>query len=114
MKSSMIKIPERLDIVVCNFSPVSGNEQAGNRPALVISGKQYNEESGFIIVCPITSRERGNYFEVKFKTSKTSGVILAHQIRTMDYRSRKIKVVDKIGDEKYREVVEKLKIIIEG
>jgi len=110
----MVKnIPQRGDIIVCNFSPTSGHEQKGNRPALVVSGKEFNE-SGLAIVCPITSKEKGYYFEVPIKTKKTSGTVLSYQTRTIDYVSRNAKIVDKIGEEKIREVVEKIKIILEG
>lgn len=108
------KVPTRLDIIVCNFSPTSGHEQSGKRPALVLSGEEFNQKSGLIIICPITSTDRGNYFEVKFKTKKTAGFVLAHQVRTIDYFSRKARVVDKISEEKYREVMDKFKVILEG
>jgi mRNA interferase MazF len=110
----MVKnIPQRGDIIVCNFSPTSGHEQKVNRPALVISGKEFNE-SGLAIVCPVTSKEKKYYFEVPFTTKKTRGIVLSHQVRTVDYLSRKAKIVDKIGEEKCREVIEKIKKIIEA
>ena len=109
-----IKAPERGDIILCNFSPTSGHEQAGLRPALVLSGGGLNNLSGMIIVCPITSCVRNNNLEVKLETKKTKGVVLTYHMRSIDYVSRKVKVVDKVSDSVYREVIEKVKIIIEG
>ena len=67
-----------------------------------------------IIVCPITSCVRNNNLEVKLETKKTKGVVLTYHMRSIDYVSRKVKVVDKVSDSVYREVIEKVKIIIEG
>ncbi len=109
-----INTPERGDIVLCNFSPTSGHEQAGNRPALVLSGRELNSLNNIITVCPITSNSRNNNLEVKFESKKTKGIILTYHIRSVYYVARKVKVVDKVSDSIYREVVEKIKIIIEG
>jgi mRNA interferase MazF len=109
----MKKIPKRGDIILCNFSPTSGHEQAGSRPALVLSGSELNDLTNLVTVCPITSRSRGNYFEVRIDNKKTKGFIMVYQITTVDYIARKAKVVDKVSDSIYREVIEKIKIIIE-
>ena len=100
--------------MVCNFSPTAGHEQNGLRPALVLSGLEYNTKSGLVIICPITSTVRDNYFEVKLNCKKTKGVVLSHQIKTIDYVARNAKVVDKVNVDILREVVDKVMIIIEG
>jgi mRNA interferase MazF len=110
----MIKTPERGDIILCDFSPTSGHEQSGLRPALVLSGGDMNYLNKMITVCPITKSVRNNIFEVRFESKKTKGVVLTYHMRSIDYVARKVKVVDKISDSVYREVVEKIKIIIEG
>lgn len=110
----MIKTPERGDIILCNFSPTSGHEQSGLRPALVLSGKDLNSLNKMVTVCPITSSIRNNVLEVKFETKKTKGVVLTYHLRSIDYIARKVKIVDKVSDTVYQEVVEKLKLIIEG
>ena len=110
-----LKIPERGDIIIYNFSPTKGHEQSGNRPALVLSNYNYNSKmGGLILVCPITNRERGYFFEVKFNTQKTKGIILSHQVTTIDYNARKIKIVDKIDAVLLKEVTDKINVLIEG
>jgi mRNA interferase MazF len=109
-----IKLPERGDILICDLSPTLGHEQKGNRPVLVLSASEFNIKSGLALICPITNTERGYFFEVKFKTEKTKGIILTHQIKTIDFKARRVKIVDKIGPEKCREVIGKIKILLEG
>ena len=82
-------IPERGDIVWFDFSPQVGHEQAGTRPALVISPRIYNERSGMMLACPITSKIKSYPFEVRLKTKKMDGVVLADQIKNVDWRVRK-------------------------
>lgn len=89
-------IPERGDIIKLSFSPQMGREQAGYRPALVISPKPYNRISHFVLACPITNQIKGWRFEVILTdTMKTSGVILSDQIRVLDYSVRGAKFVEK-------------------
>ncbi len=110
-----VKIPERGDIIVYDFSPTKGHEQSGNRPALVLSNYNYNSKmGGLILICPITNRERGYFFEVKLDIKKTKGVILSHQVTTIDYSARKIKIVDKVDVSVIKEVTDKIKVLIEG
>jgi len=109
-----IRIPEKGDILVCNLSPTLGHEQKGNRPMLVVSDSEFNIKSGLVLVCPITNTERGYFFEVKFKTEKTRGIILAHQIKAIDYKARNAKIVDKVSHHVCQEAIEKIKIILEG
>lgn len=85
-------IPDKGDIVYLNFSPQSGHEQAGHRPALVLSPKQFNK-SVFLIACPITSQVKGYPFEVEIpKGLPIQGVILVDQLRSVDWRSRGLKI----------------------
>lgn len=93
-------IPERGDIVWFDFSPQIGHEQAGTRPALVISPRIYNERSGMMLACPITSKIKNYPFEVRIKSKKIDGVVLADQIKNVDWRARK-----PAYDEKAREDV---------
>ena len=87
-------IPDRGDVVWLDFNPVRGHEQSGRRPALVISSEKYNAKSGLALVCPITSQVKGYPFEVTFKTKAVHGVILADQIRGIDWREHN---AEKIG-----------------
>ncbi|MGL6341360.1 MAG: type II toxin-antitoxin system PemK/MazF family toxin [Waterburya sp.] len=89
-------VPDRGDIIRLSFSPQVGREQAGYRPALVISPLPYNRISHFVLACPITNQIKGWRFEVILPDSmKTSGVILADQIRVLDWQARKAKFVEK-------------------
>jgi mRNA interferase MazF len=82
-------IPDRGDIVWLNFNPQVGHEQAGMRPALVISAQAYNKRSGLMLACPITSKVKGYPFEVRIKTKSLDGSILADQVKSLDWRARK-------------------------
>jgi mRNA interferase MazF len=81
--------PDRGDVVWFNFSPHVGHEQAGVRPALVVSPISYNQRSGMMLACPITSKVKGYPFEVRIKTQKIDGVILADQVKNIDWHERK-------------------------
>lgn len=91
-------VPERGDIVWFDFSPQVGHEQAGTRPALVISPRVYNERSGMMLACPITSKIKRYPFEVRIKTQKMNGVVLADQIKNVDWRARKPSYGEKASD----------------
>jgi len=85
-------VPDRGDIVWLHFDPRVGHEQAGRRPALVISPKAYNRKVGLALVCPITSNVKGYPFEVELpKGSKAKGAVLCDQIKTLDWRVRRAK-----------------------
>lgn len=81
--------PDRADFAYFNFSPQAGTEQAGRRPALVLSPRDFNIATGLAAVCPITRTQTGSRFEVPIpRGAKLSGVVLAHQFRTIDWIAR--------------------------
>lgn len=80
-------IPEAGDIVWLDFDPQSGHEQAGHRPALVISPATYNGRTGLMLCCPLTSQIKNYPFEVVISGSRRN-VALADQIKNLDWRSR--------------------------
>jgi len=89
-------IPEKGDFVVVTFDPQSGHEQKGRRPALVISNKVFNRATGLAIVCPITNTKRCIPFHVAIpKESTLTGYIMTEQVKSLDFKSRKIKLVEK-------------------
>ncbi|EHV5557997.1 mRNA-degrading endonuclease [Vibrio parahaemolyticus] len=94
-------VPEKGDVVVMSFNPQSGHEQAGDsRPGLVISPKEFNQATGFALVCPITNQSKGYPFEVEITGSqKTTGVVLADQVKSLDWRARRARVVDSVSNE---------------
>ncbi len=82
-------IPHTGDLVFLDFDPQSGHEQAGHRPALVLSEAAYNSKAGLAIVCPITSHVKGYPFEVPLPPGgKISGVVLADQVKPVDWQAR--------------------------
>lgn len=84
-------IPERGDIVWLNFNPSKGHEQAGLRPAIIVSSKKYNQ-IGLALTCPITSKIKGYPFEVILKHEKVDGAVLSDQVRTLDWQERGVKL----------------------
>jgi len=109
---SKIYIPERGDIVWLDFNPQLGHEQKGRRPALTLSFKAYNEKIGLALFCPITSKVKGYPFEVEIELKKIKGSVLSDQIKSLDWRERNIEFIEKIGDKKLEEVIEKIEVII--
>jgi len=89
-------IPDRGDVVWIDFDPQKGHEQANRRPAIVLSSRSYNERSGLLLACPITSKIKGYPFEVKIEDGKITGAILANQIRSFDWRARRTKIIQRI------------------
>ena len=85
-------VPERGDLVWLPFDPQAGHEQAGHRPALIVSPKAYNGKVGLALMCPVTSRVKGYPFEVLLAPeSKATGAVLADQIKCLDWKVRKAK-----------------------
>jgi mRNA interferase MazF len=106
-------VPERGDIVELLFSPQQGHEQAGKRPALVLSPRAYNSKTSLFIVCPITSKEKGYPFEVALPEGhKTYGAVLADQIKSLDWTCRSASFIEKAPEAVYKEVVEKIMVLI--
>lgn len=105
-------IPERGDIVWLDFPPQLGHEQIGRRPAIVISQLEYNERVGLGIFCPITSKVKGYPFEVFIKNKKIDGVVLADQVKSLDWSKRNIEFIIKSKNEELEEVLTKLNVLV--
>lgn len=85
----MSYIPERSDIVWLDFNPQTGREQAGRRPALVLSPASYNSKVKLALLCPITTKVKGYPFEVTLlKGLEVTGVVLADQVKSLDWHFR--------------------------
>ena len=92
-------IPEKGDFVVVTFDPQSGHEQKGRQPALVVSNKVFNKATGLSIVCPITNTKRGIPFHVAIpQASSLTGHIMVEQVKSIDFQSRKIKLIEKASE----------------
>ena len=102
-------IPERGDVVWLEFNPQAGHEQAGHRPALVVSPKAYNEKVGLALFCPITPNVKGYPFEVVLPEKyKVSGAILSDKIKSLDWRVRKAKWIACVPRNVLEEVLAKI------
>lgn len=106
-------IPERGDLVWLRFDPQAGHEQAGKRPALVISPQLYNGKVGLALFCPVTTKAKGYPFEVEIPAGfKISGVILADQVKSLDWRARDAQFAYKVPARVIAEVQAKLQLLI--
>jgi mRNA interferase MazF len=98
-------IPERGDAVWLDFAPRSGHEQDGRRPALVLSPHAYHERTGLALVCPISRQAKGYPFEVALPTGfPVDGVVLADQVKSVDWRVRRLAFIARVPDEVVRSV----------
>jgi len=87
-------VPDRGQVVWLEFSPQSGHEQAGRRPALVLSPEAYNARAQLAIVCPISTKRKGYPFELPIPPGhKAKGVVLADHVRNVDWRGRRAEFV---------------------
>lgn len=93
----MSQVPHIGDIVIVDFDPQAGHEQAGKRPALVLSPYNFNDKTGFVWLCPITNQVKGYPFEVALSgTDKTTGVVLTDQMKSLDRKARNLRTVDRV------------------
>lgn len=105
--------PKRGDIIWTDFDPSSGHEQAKRRPALVLSIEPFNKQIKLALVAPITSTVRGHGFEVNLEQTKTKGVVLCQQVKTIDYISRGAAFIEKAQAKTVNEVLSRVKAIVE-
>ena len=106
--------PDRGDIIWIMLNPQSGHEQASRRPAIVLSPLKYNSKTGLLICCPITSQEKKYPFEVKIpKGFPVSGVILADQIKNLDWQVREAQFVCKMPSSVIEQVIEKISLLLQ-
>jgi mRNA interferase MazF len=106
-------IPDRGDAIWLEFNPQAGHEQAGRRPALVLSPKSYNSKVGLLICCPITNKSKGYPFEVKIPDDlDVTGVVLSDQVKSLDWKVRKAKFITKVSDDVLKDVLAKLNTLL--
>lgn len=106
-------VPDRGQIIAIDFDRQAGTEIGKRRPALVISPKAYNRITGLVLVCPITTKPRGNPFEVSIQTKKTVGAILSDRLRSFDWRARRSALIEKSPAETMDEVRARLLPLID-
>jgi mRNA interferase MazF len=99
-------VPKKGDFVALSFDPQSGHEQKGRRPALIVSNDLFNKATGFVFACPIAHTDRKVPFHVKVPDkSKLTGFIMVDQIKSIDYRNRKTKFIEKAPSGLIRKVL---------
>jgi mRNA interferase MazF len=106
--------PDRGDLVWLHFSPQAGREQAGRRPALVLSKRNYNHKARLALVCPITSKIKGYPFEVVLPEGlPITGAVLSDHVRSVDWESRKAEFIGKAPDELVTDVIDGINVLLE-
>ena len=113
MVKSSDYVPERGDVIWLTFDPQAGHEQAGRRPALVLSPAAYNGKVGLSILCPITSQVKGYPFEVNIPQGlPIAGVILADQVKNLDWEVRGAELIFPLPSQIVNEVLKKIHLLL--
>ena len=107
-------VPDRGDVVWITLHPQAGHEQAGRRPALVLSPAAYNRKAGLALLCPITSQVKGYPFEVRVPDGlEVSGAILSDQVKCLDWRTRNARRLCRLPPPVTGDVIKKLSTLLE-
>jgi mRNA interferase MazF len=102
-------IPKQGDVIWIDFNPQKGHEQAGHRPALVVSKDDFNRLTGFAIVCPITSQKKDYPLHIELRgCKKVGGLVMLEQIKSLDYSIRNAKCAEHVPDEFLSEILGRL------
>ena len=104
-------VPDAGDIVWITFSPQAGHEQAGHRPAVVLSPAAYNAKTSLMLCCPMTTRIKGYPFEVLI-AGPTPSAVLADQVRSLDWRERRARKKGSVSSAEVNEIRAKLRALI--
>ena len=106
--------PKRGDVVWISFNPQAGHEQAGHRPALVLSPESYNRKVGLAILCPVTNQIKGYPFEVIIPQGvKASGAVLSDQVKSMDWKVRGASLLCSLPEITVRQVLNKVGVLLD-
>lgn len=115
MKSKGAFVPRRGDAVWITLDPQAGHEQAGRRPALVLSPAAYNSRIGLALLCPITGQVKGYPFEVALPEGlRVSGVVLTDQVKSLDWRARKAVRICAVPEKAVAQVLSRLNVLLAG
>jgi len=105
--------PAKGDVVAVSLDPQAGHEQKGRRPALVISNDPFNRRAGLALVCPITSTRRELPFHVALPASTSvTGFVMVEQVKSIDYRARRVKLIEKVPQPTLDEVLSILDAVV--
>ena len=107
-------VPDRGNAVWISLNPRAGHEQAGRRPAVVLSPQSYNGKVGLALCCPITSQVKGYPFEVRIpEGQEVSGVVLSDQIKSLDWRARQAEFICDLPSATIGEVMAKSRALLD-
>ena len=99
-------VPAKGEVVAVSLDPQAGHEQRGRRPALVISNDLFNQRTGLAILCPITNRRRNVPFHVGLpEETSVTGFVMVEQVKSIDWRARRVKPIEKIPKATLNEVL---------
>lgn len=113
MVTSPRRVPERGDAVWIDFDPQAGREQAGRRPAVVLSPAAYNGRVGLALLCPVTRQVKGYPFEVAIpEGGGLAGVVLADQVKSLDWRRRNATVIGTLPRETTAAVLRRVSVLL--
>ncbi len=102
----MSYIPKQGDLVVLTFDPQAGHEQKGRRPAIVVSTDLFNKTTGMAFLCPITNTDRNTPMHPRLPASSSlTGFVMCEQLKSLDYRARKLKFVEQAPAQFFDEVL---------
>jgi mRNA interferase MazF len=106
-------VPDRGHIIWLDFDPQAGHEQAGRRPALVLSPARYNRLTSLALVCPITSQSKGYPFEVALPSGlRATGVVLSDHIKNLDWVARRAEYIDVLPEAELVDVLAKISTLL--
>ena len=106
-------VPDTGDVVWLQFDPQAGHEQAGHRPALVISPANYNSKTGLMVCCPISTKVKGHPFEVVTEIDGLACAVLSDQVKSLDWKIRRAKKKAAVSDEVMLHVRAKMKALLQ-
>lgn len=106
-------VPDAGDVVWLDFTPQTGREQAGHRPALVLSPATYNGKTSLMVCCPMTTQIKNYPFEVVI-TGTQQSVVLADQVKSLDWRSRNATQKGRVSPAELADVRAKIRALIGG
>ena len=105
-------IPDAGDVVWLEFDPQAGHEQAGHRPALVISPANYNGKTGLMVCCPMTTKIKGHPFEVLTEVDGVASAVLSDQVKSLGWKIRRAKKKSTVSADVMVHVRAKIKALL--
>ena len=106
-------VPDSGDVVWLEFDPQAGHEQAGHRPALVISPANYNSKSGLMVCCPMSTKVKGHPFEVLTEVDGIECAVLSDQVKSLDWKIRRAKKKATVSTDVMVHVRAKIKALLQ-